>query len=430
MTDFNVDPNVYATAAAALNSAATDFHAAFQGQMTALSDTVDMGGTVGACGEWAKSYDSVAWDAYSLASSLVQAIDNYAGILQQAGYNYALADYRAGTGRPEPAAPVAFPMAWSTCPIPPPSAGGAGSGLADDGFELAAAAGVPIPDGDPDKLIKAAAAWNALATHDSVANLAAELEAVAKNFEAVTAPEAAFIDEDLREMKAAAETVCATFGDVSQSCRDQKTAVDDLRTQLKALLTDLAADIAKEVAVSLVFSAVAGVLTAGFGAAAVAAYRVGKIALKVKSYAGKIAGIVGKAKLLDKVHIKSPVATTREKLQRIVDLVKKHGDDLKRVAPKQWDELFANGRKPKASELEDYAKSRGWTKTQTENGPPKYTDENGVTRLTIKKGSDRAEGSETPHVEIRNEDGRRIDPFGNEVTRRSPGNHTDIEWDW
>lgn len=88
-----------------------------------------------------------------------------------------------------------------------------------------------------------------------------------------------------------------------------------------------------------------------------------------------------------------------------------------------------NGNKPKASELEEYARSEGWTKIQTANGPPKYIDENGVTRLTIKSGTDRAPGSDGPHVEIRNADGQRVDPFGNEVTRRSPGNHTPIEWD-
>jgi len=36
---------------------------------------------------------------------------------------------------------------------------------------------------------------------------------------------------------------------------------------------------------------------------------------------------------------------------------------------------------------------------------------------------------EVPHVEIRNAAGQRIDPYGNTVTRRSPGNHTPIEWD-
>ncbi|WP_306361318.1 hypothetical protein [Nocardia sp. CC227C] len=332
MSDFNVDPGVYSTAATNLNQYGTDFHAIFQTQMSALSETKDMGGTVGDCGLWAASYDTTTSEAYGLASSLVQAMDNYAGILQQAGYNYAVADYRPGTGRPEPTAPTQLPMAWSTCPIPPASAGGPGNGLIDDGFELAAQAGVPVPDGDPDKLLKAADLWDALAKHESVAGLPAKLEAIAKNFEAVTAPEASFIDEDLREMKTAAEDICTTFADIAQSCRDQKTAIDDLRSKLKTLLQDLAEDIAQEVAVTLVVSAVAGVLSAGFGAAAVAAYRVGKIAIKVKSYASKIKNIVDNAKLLSKVTKKADTAATQQKLQRIANLMAQRVDDLTRVA--------------------------------------------------------------------------------------------------
>ena len=62
-------------------------------------------------------------------------------------------------------------------------------------------------------------------------------------------------------------------------------------------------------------------------------------------------------------------------------------------------------------------------------GPIKFLDENGISRLTIKRGSSRAPGSGNPHIEIRNVDGNRIDAFGNPVTRKSPANHTPIKWD-
>jgi hypothetical protein len=90
---------------------------------------------------------------------------------------------------------------------------------------------------------------------------------------------------------------------------------------------------------------------------------------------------------------------------------------------------FSSGRTPKASEIEAWAKDEGWTRSQTENGPIKYTDKNGVVRATIKKGSPRAPGSADPHVELRNPDGQRINPNGDPVTRRSPDNHTPIDWD-
>ncbi|MFI8530438.1 PrsW family glutamic-type intramembrane protease [Streptomyces aquilus] len=82
-----------------------------------------------------------------------------------------------------------------------------------------------------------------------------------------------------------------------------------------------------------------------------------------------------------------------------------------------------------ASSIAKWAREQGWAETQTENGPPKFVDENGIVRITLKQGSSRAPGSGMPHVEIRNAQGERIDPQGNPVTRKSPGNHTPIVWD-
>ncbi|MCM0638734.1 RHS repeat-associated core domain-containing protein [Cellulomonas wangsupingiae] len=92
-------------------------------------------------------------------------------------------------------------------------------------------------------------------------------------------------------------------------------------------------------------------------------------------------------------------------------------------------QLTANGRAT-ASQLDDFGAAQGWVRTQTATGPVKFVDENGVVRLTIKGGSDRAPGSALPHVEMRNASGQRVDSLGTPVTRKSPGNHTPITWDW
>ncbi|WP_345499589.1 polymorphic toxin type 24 domain-containing protein [Nocardia callitridis] len=296
-------------------------------------------------------------DAYHLAGSLVQAVDNYAGVLQQAGYNYAVADHEKRSSRPAPVEPKPLAPAWGSCPRPPGSAGGPGGGLVDDGFELASMVGIPIPDGDPDKLLATADIWDALAKSGGIAGLPAKIEGVARSFETVTAPEASFIDEDLREMKTAAEDVITTFTDLAQSCREQKAAIDDLRTRLKDLLTQLAEDIAQEVAVTLLFSVVAGAFSAGFGAAAVAAFRAGKIAEKVRKYATRIKDIVEAVALIRKVAVKKATQTIRDKLQRIIDLGKNLGSKIKRV--------------PKNSLKNELDNATTWTRRNlpTENGP-------------------------------------------------------------
>lgn len=91
---------------------------------------------------------------------------------------------------------------------------------------------------------------------------------------------------------------------------------------------------------------------------------------------------------------------------------------------------LTSGGRASASQLDEFGAAQGWARSQTATGPVKYTDANGVVRLTIKRGSPRAPGSGGPHVELRNADGYRVDPYGNLVTRKSPGNHTPIEWDW
>jgi len=84
---------------------------------------------------------------------------------------------------------------------------------------------------------------------------------------------------------------------------------------------------------------------------------------------------------------------------------------------------------PTASQLREHAKSKGWQKTKTPDGPEKWVDENGTPRITLKKGSPRTPGSEMPHIEIKGPTGQRTDRFGNPVSKRSPENHTPIRWD-
>ncbi|MBO9532555.1 MAG: RHS repeat-associated core domain-containing protein [Solirubrobacteraceae bacterium] len=89
---------------------------------------------------------------------------------------------------------------------------------------------------------------------------------------------------------------------------------------------------------------------------------------------------------------------------------------------------MTRGGRATSREIDDFASRSGLTRSQSANGPIKYTDENGVTRVTIKQGSSRAPGSGDPHVELRNSSGQRVDSYGNPVTRRSPGNHQTIQW--
>jgi RHS repeat-associated protein len=96
---------------------------------------------------------------------------------------------------------------------------------------------------------------------------------------------------------------------------------------------------------------------------------------------------------------------------------------------KEIGDLFKSGNKPKATDLKQFAEKQGWKAEQAANGPLKYFDSNGVNRMTIKKGSSRAPGSNMSHVELRNSSGQRVNKHGDPVTRKSSGNHTPIDFD-
>ncbi|QOU29873.1 VCBS repeat-containing protein [Vibrio coralliilyticus] len=96
---------------------------------------------------------------------------------------------------------------------------------------------------------------------------------------------------------------------------------------------------------------------------------------------------------------------------------------------KQVGDIIETDGSTKASVIKAKAESVGFKASQTANGPVKMVDENGVARVTIKGGSQRAPGSAGPHVELKTSSGQRVNTVGEPVTRKSPENHTPIDFD-
>ncbi|MBF6070451.1 hypothetical protein [Nocardia farcinica] len=327
MTVLDVAPQVYYDAAVACNRAAAGFIGAFQSKMQSLDETRGMAGSIGDGKIWAESYDQQAGDLWKLSLDLTMALDGYAQVLNQAGYNHALADHDPAGGQPEPQMPTLTASfgytALELISTLPTSAGGDGRGLLDDGLELAAKVGIPIPDGDTTKMSLAADVWHTLSTHESVAAVATELERAAAMFEQVTSPDADFIDEDLRELKTAAFDLAGAYGEMAQSCRDQKAAHDALRKELERLLGDLAKEIAVEVTVSLTLSVLASCVSFGVGGAAVAARTAAAVAKIIDKFTDLIKIAVNAAALRTVVVLERITSRTKEIIQRVKDLAAK-----------------------------------------------------------------------------------------------------------
>lgn len=161
-------------------------------------------------------------------------------VVIQAGYNHGVAEYNATTGqRGEPPQRPPEPASTAGVLSAPPSAGGPGKGLFDDALGLVEQVGVPVPDGDTVKVDTAAQAWDRLATVYQTVTVVEALEVNARAFSDTQSPEVEFITRDLGELR-----------ELAQSCTDYQAALDDLRTQLEDIPTELAIELAVTATIS------------------------------------------------------------------------------------------------------------------------------------------------------------------------------------
>jgi hypothetical protein len=129
-------------------------------------------------------------------------------------------------------------------------------------------------------------------------------------------------------MKSAAQELVAAFADLAAACHDQEAAHRKQRSELAAVLEQMALDIGQDIAVDLVLYVGASVVTFGMGAAAVTAVRAGRYVQKVADYVGKLRKVLNDFKLKTVVFMKKPVSATGQRMQRIMDMVKRRGDEI------------------------------------------------------------------------------------------------------
>ena len=320
MTVQDVDPATFYSVGTRLFELAGDVYDAFAVNVNILGQTAAMAGTDDAGTAWATSYDGRASEVLGAVNDLTLALENYGGVVIQAGYNHAVAEYTATPGNQgpppqRPPEPVSVAGVLST----PPSTGGPGRGLVDNALGLVEQVGVPVPDGDTVKVDKAAQAWDRLATVYQTTTVVEALEVNARAFNDTRSPEVEFIAKDLRELRDATSAILAGCSELAQSCKDYRAALDDLRNQLEDILTDLAV----ELAVTATISVFAACVSFGAGAAAGAA----KAAHTISKFARTIRSAVSAWKVSKRIStgVKKAhdIAGIRKRLERIKNLARK-----------------------------------------------------------------------------------------------------------
>lgn len=342
MTVQDVDPEMYYAVGNGLFEKAGKLYEAFSVNISILGDTGSMAGSDEDGRAWAASYDERAKEVLGAANDLIKALENYGGVVIQAGYNHAVAEHNATPGNtgPAPAKPPE-PAAIDGTLSAPPSAGGPGEGIVDEAVGLVSQIGVPIPDGNTEKISKAADAWDRLATVYQIKTVVEGLDVSARGFSDTHSPEVDYIVHDLHQLRDATSAVVESCAELAESCREYKSALDDLRTQIKGLLNELALEIAVTVTVTIAASFVS------FGGAAVAG--TAKAAQSVSNYAKAITEAIGLWKIAKNVSkgVKRvlDIPAVRQVLQRIKNLGRKGKPDEKPPTPKS-DPAFEYNSRP------------------------------------------------------------------------------------
>jgi hypothetical protein len=326
----DVDPDTFYSVGGRLFELAGDVYDAFAANVRILGDTGAMAGTDDAGTAWATSYDGRASEVLGAVNDLTAALQNYGGVVIQAGYNHAVAEYNATAGtqgsppqRPPEPANVAGALSA------PPSAGGPGRGLFDDALGLVEQVGVPVPDGDTVKVDTAAQAWDRLATVYQTATVVEALDVNARAFSDTHSPEVEHIAKDLGELRDATAAILASCSELAQSCKDYRSALDDLRNQLEDILTDLAVELAVTATITIFAACVSFGAGAAAGAAK-AAHTITKFARTIRSAvsAWKISKNIAKG--VKKAH---DIAGIRKRLERIKSLARRGKPEEAKVGP-------------------------------------------------------------------------------------------------
>jgi hypothetical protein len=308
-----VDSEQYYSVGQSLFDNATKMYDAFAVNVTALSETGEMAGTDDAGTAWANSYDERVAEVLGAVNDLNLAMENYGGVVIQVGHNHAVAEHNATPGNQgaPPATPPLPASQTSTLPASP-SAGGSSEGLFDSAIGLLEQVGVPVPNGDTDKLEKAAQAWDRLATVYQTRTVVEAIGVNARLFTDSKTPEDDYIAKDLNELKASAQAVLDGCAELAQSCRDYKTHLEDLRREIERMLKELAEELAVDaiigVAATLVSFGVGAVVATAKAVKSIAKYgrlirdaiALGKFAEKVREGVKKVSDIPSVRKALER----------------------------------------------------------------------------------------------------------------------------------
>ncbi|WP_016887460.1 polymorphic toxin type 37 domain-containing protein [Mycobacteroides abscessus] len=260
-----VESAAYYAAANTCYKLSTDVQAAFKPLSRVLTlETSGMAGGYQAVKAWSSGYDNRAAALTTASTEYARALQRLGDILTAAGYNWAIADWRAnrdpdkGTG---PACPRTIPSELpygADVVVGVASSKHNGPGLESDVPDLyqkvvAQVAGGEIPDGDTNKLDSAAKAWKTFADNDAISRGESDLRLAASALSNFHAPDIPNLSEHLTTLSTSAGRIKLAASDLATSTTAHYAALNQLRSDMQfAIATTLGVGLAAIAAIAVI----------------------------------------------------------------------------------------------------------------------------------------------------------------------------------
>ncbi|MFE9577211.1 EndoU domain-containing protein [Nocardia sp. NPDC006044] len=225
--------------AADLRTADKPVHDALKG------DCAGMAGDTAGCENWGKEYDRAAQVTLQTCTNLADALTNFGNMLYAAGYNWALAN----KSKPLPDRPNITAMSEYKVSLPT-SVGKNGDGITEGngsipGFydalieKVQDEFGSKLPNGNKDKLAKAASTWKTFAEHATVTGAASRITEISNLFNDIQDRKGLEpLLGHLTTMHGGATQLAAASQSVAAPVGDYSGATSEVRDKFKEAVTN------------------------------------------------------------------------------------------------------------------------------------------------------------------------------------------------
>ncbi|WP_433622365.1 hypothetical protein [Nocardia sp. CA-120079] len=299
-----IDWQTYYDAGKKCHALATDLRTADKPVHDAVKgECAGMAGNTGGCEAWGKTYDRLAQETMQTCTNLADALTNFGNMLYAAGHNWA----QSNNSNPMPDPPTVTAMSEYKVTIPT-SVGNNGDGVTEGhgsipGFydalvgKIQEEFGSNLPNGNKDKLAKAATTWKTFAEHKTITDAPSRITEISNLFSDIQDKKGLEpLLGHLTTLNSGATQLASASLSLSAPVTEYSTATSETRDKFRTAVTNALIAAGTTVVIGVAASWITAALSdvaAGVGVVAIA----GNTARVLKSTydASKLIKIIGTA---------------------------------------------------------------------------------------------------------------------------------------